>query len=390
MSMSPDIIGTAMADPGSSFALVAALGVTPAPPACSGDNPYARNSGSNSSRDLCGTPATISGVASGVSLVESSPSPSNGFTLVEFEPAIEYRSGGINGFEDHTELTQPDRKYAETTGHMLPLKMSDRAMGWTADFLRQARRTQIDADISSLVEDAVDIYEKRVWTRFFKIQEETGKSLGLGATGISVPFADGGIGSVDFVPPPRFDRVINAFTTSHNHYLSLGGITQANLETAVAHLWEHGVDAPYELIVSLSDLGDWQNTTYVPGFRPKADTLIQYGGLDDIALVDSEIYQGAILTKYGSVRLYANARIPTGYWAVTKSYGSGDARNPLKVRYDEMYGFGVKLIVNQVTLYPFTAAIGQFEFGVGVGADRVAAVLVENDSSGTYDTPTIS
>ncbi len=305
------------------------------------------------------------------------------------EPAIEYRNGGSNGFEDHTEYTQPDRKFAETTGHMLPLKMRDRALGWTADFLRQARRAQIDADIASLIEDAVDVYEKNILTRLFDMSEETGKAIGLGATGVSVPFADGGNGSVSFTPPPRPDRMINAFTSSHNHYLRLNGITQANLETALGHLWEHGVDAPYELIVSLADLGSWQNTTNVTGFRPKADPIVQYGGSDDIALVEAEVYQGAVLTKYGSCRLYANARIPTGYWGLTKSFGSGDVRNPLRVRYDDLYGFGVKLVVDQVTLYPFTAAIGQFEFGVGV-SDRTASVLVENDSSGDYTTPTIS
>lgn len=311
-------------------------------------------------------------------------------TSLTTEAAIEYREGGGNGFEDHTEYTQPDRKLAETTGHMLPLKMVDRAMGWTADFLRQARRSQIDADISSLVEDAVDVYEKRVWTRFFKLEEETGKANGLGASGVSVPFADGGNGNIDFTPTPRPDRMINTFDTTHNHFLRLDGITQANLETAVGHLWEHGHDAPYDLIVSLADLGSWQNTTNVTGFRPKADAIIQYGGLDDIALVESEVYQGAVLTKYGSCRIYANGRIPTGYWSVTKTYGQTDQRNPLKVRYDENYGFGISLVVNQVTLYPFAGAIGQFEFGVGVGADRTAAVFVENDSSGTYTTPTIA
>lgn len=305
------------------------------------------------------------------------------------EPAIEYRNGGSNGYEDHTEYVQPDRKFAETTGHMLPLKIRDRAMDWTVDFLRQARRAQIDADIASLIEDTVDIYEKSILTRFFNLSEETGKALGLGATGVSVPYADGGNGSIAFIPPPRPDRVINAFTAGHKHYLRLNGITQANLETALGHLWEHGVDAPFELIVSLADLGSWQNTTNITGFRPKADPIVQYGGLDDIALVESEVYQGAVLTKYGSCRLYANARIPTGYWGLTKSFGSGDARNPLRVRYDDVYGFGAKLIVNQVALYPFTAAIGQFEFGVGV-SNRVAAVLVENDSSGDYASPTIS
>ena len=306
------------------------------------------------------------------------------------EPAVEYRSGGGNGFEDHTEMTQPDSKIAETTGHMLPLKMSDRGMKWTADYLRQARRAQLDADIASLVEDAVNLYEQRVWTRLFKMEEETGKSNGLGASGVSVPFADGGGGTVAFTPTPRPDRMLNAFATTHDHFLRLNGITQANLETAVGHLWEHGHDGPYELIVSLADLGSWQNTTNITGFKPKINALIQYGGLSDLAVVETEMYQGVVDTKYGTCKLYASGRIPTTKWGVTKSYGSGDQRNPLKVRYDETYGFGIKLVVNNVSLYPFAGAIGQFEFGVGVGEDRTASVLVENDTSGDYATPTIS
>jgi hypothetical protein len=307
------------------------------------------------------------------------------------EPNIEYRSGGTNGFEDETEQTQPDSQHAETTGHMLPLLKKDRGMKWTESYLEEARRASIDAGISAMVEDAVNIYEKSIWTRFFKMEEETGKSKGLGATGYSVPFADGGNGTIAYIPTPRPDRLINPFTTAHNHFLRLDGITQANLEIAVGHLWEHGMDAPYDLIVSLADLGAWQNTTNVTGFKPKADSIVQYGGLDDLALVESEIYQGAVLTKYGSCRLYANARIPSGYWGVTKSFGQNDMRNPLKVRYDDFYGsFGVKLVTSNVSLYPFTGAIAKFRFGVGIGESRVGGVLVKNDVAGDYATPTIS
>lgn len=305
------------------------------------------------------------------------------------DEAVEYRTGGSNGFEDHSEQVQPDRKFAETTGHMLPLLKKDRAMGWTSDFLEDARRVQIDADISSMIEDAADVYEKTVWTRFFKMEEDTGKSKGLGSSGVSVPFADGGNGTIAFTPPPRPDRVINTFNASHDHFLRLNGITQANLETAVAHLWEHGVDGPYELIIALADLGSWQNTTNVTGFKPKIEALIQYGGLDDLAVVETEIYHGAVTTKYGVCKLYGNARIQTGYWGVTKSFGQNDQRNPLRVRYDDLYGLGVRLVVDNLTLYPFSGAIGQFRFGAGVNT-RTSAVLVENDSSGDYASPTIS
>lgn len=336
--------------------------------------------------------SVVRDIEDGLNLVNSGLMDGYIGKLIELttEESVEYRSGGTNGFEDETEQVQPDRQFADTTGHMLPLKGLDRGMGWTEKMLKNVRRRQIDADIATLVEDAIDIFEKRVWQRFFTVTEYSGKAYGLGATGVSVPFADGGAGTIPFIPTPKPSRKINAFTAAHNHFLVLNGINPTNLETAVGHLWEHGYDGPYELIVSLDDLDEWQNTTTFPKFKEKIQALIDYGGLSDVALVDTEMYQGAIVTKYGTCKLYANARIQTGYWAVTRSFGSNDPRNPLKVRYDEATGFGVKLIVNNVTRYPFQGAIGQMEFGAGVGEDRVAAVIVEDSSDGTFTNPTIA
>lgn len=305
------------------------------------------------------------------------------------EPAIEYRDGFSTGFGDHTEYSQPDAQRADTSGHMLPIKKQDRKLGWTKDFLEEARRAKIDADIASVVQDARDAFEKSVLTRLFKYEEETGKRYGLGASGYSVPFVDGGGQTIDFTPLPRPDRMINAFSTSHNHYLRLDGITQVNLETAVGHLWEHGHDGPFDLVIPLADIGSWQNTSNVTGFVERADPLIQYGNNTSLASV-GDVYIGGVKTKYGFCRMYANGRIPTAYWSVIKTYGGGDQRNPLKVRYDELFGFGVKLEVDNVALMPLTGAIATMKFGVGVGMDRTAAVLVENDSSGSYATPTIS
>ena len=305
------------------------------------------------------------------------------------EAAAEYRTGNTNGFEDSTEYVQPDAQRGETTGHMYPLRKSDRKMGWTSDWLEEARRTQIDADIASMLSDARDIFGKRVLTRHFKLEVESGRSYGLGASGVSVGFADGGVpaSTVAFTPPPFLTRA-TAFASSHSHYLRLNGITQANLETAVKHVWEHGHDGPYELLISLTDVGSWSNTTNVTGFVKRGDPLIQYGQDVSLATVDAQ-YVGAVQTTYGTVRIYASARIPTNYWSVFKSYGNLDMRNPLKVRFDPMRGFGVRLISERVELFPLAGAIAKFPFGVGTG-DRTAAVCVENDSSGDYATPTIS
>jgi hypothetical protein len=243
-----------------------------------------------------------------------------------------------------------------------------------------------------MVEDGINEFEKAVWTRFFKYEKDSGKTNGLGSTGISAPWADANNVALTpgYAPPARPDRMINAFSTSHTHYLRLNGITAANLLTAVGHLWEHGYDAPYDLIVSQADLATWQNTTTFPGFVPLVNTLVQYGNAANVTNVDGDIYAGVILTTYGTVRIKANARIPSGYWGVTKAFGNNDPRNPLRVRVKPDFGLVFRLVTRQVTLNPFEAAIGQLEFGVGVGESRVAAVVVEDDSSGTYDTPTIS
>jgi len=306
------------------------------------------------------------------------------------EPAVEYRNGVSTGFEDHTENTQPDGQRGDTSGHMLPLVKKDRALKWTYDFLKEARRAQLDADIASMLQDAQDAWEKAILTRLFKMEEETGKRYGLGTSGYSVPFVDGAAGTIVYTPIPRPARMINTFDTTHDHYLRLNGITQANLETAVGHLWEHGHDGPYELVVSLADLGSWQTVANVTGFKEKADTLIQYGQDTSLARVDTSVYQGAVTTKYGACRLYANGRIPTTFWGVTKSYGANDQRNPLRVRWDEVWGFGVQLISESVSQYPLKGAIGMLVAGAGVGEDRTGAVLVKNHSSGDYVTPTIS
>ncbi len=305
------------------------------------------------------------------------------------EITAEYGQGNRGGWEDHTEYGQADGQVGDTTGHMLPLRFKDYKLGWTADFLREARQMKIDEAIGNMAGSLIDETEKLAIGRLFKMEEESGKRFGLGASGISVPFCDGGNGNVSFIPKPNPDRA-TAFAATHDHYLRLNGINQANLETAVGHLWEHGEDGPYELLIAQTDVTAWTNTTNVTGYKEKANALVQYGQDTTLATVDEQ-YIGAITTKqYGSVQVRASARIPTGYWAVYKSYGQNDPRNPLWARWDEMFGVGPQLVVAQVGIFPLQGAIGQFKLGFGVGQSRTAAVLVENDTTGDYASPTIS
>ena len=75
--------------------------------------------------------------------------------LVSFQdqPDVEYRVGTSNGFEVHTEYGRPDAQRAATEGHMLPLIKYDRALGWTWDYLEDARMPQIQADIADAIKE---------------------------------------------------------------------------------------------------------------------------------------------------------------------------------------------------------------------------------------------
>lgn len=293
----------------------------------------------------------------------------------------EYGVGVSNGFEAHTEYGKPQAKRGATTGHMLPLDSFDRGIGWTADFLRKARRSQVDADIASAIADLKNLWQQKLLTRLFK---ETYTAVGSGR---SMPLADGGTADATFIPLPRPDRG-GVFAYTHDHVVAHNGITQAFLETEVANLWEHGYDPPFELLISYADLAGWVNTANVTGFVPKASGLIRYGITADLATVGAD-YVGVVDTKYGEVRMRATGRIPTTYWALYKSFGALDPRNPLVVRVDPIYqenAFLKTAVVQMVD--PLAEAIVYVEFGVGV-ADRTSAVVAINGAGG-YSDPTIS
>ena len=300
------------------------------------------------------------------------------------EYAIEYRSGVSNGFEDHSEYAMPDMKRAATTGHMLEPITKDRRLGWTWDFLRKARRAQIDADIASAMQDLRDIWQKSALTRLFK-----STYTAVGSSGKSMPVADGVTADSTYVPVNHPERA-SAFAYTHTHLQRLSGITQANLETVVAHLWEHGVDGPFDLLVAQADTGSWSNTTNVTGWIKRADTAIRYGTQTDLANVGNDFIGVIETSAYGAVRVRANARIPTKYYALYKSFGPMDARNVLAVRPSPQFGLGAALLAgDHIREFQLEGAILFLEMWLGV-QDRAGAVLCYNHTSGSYTDPTIS
>jgi len=297
---------------------------------------------------------------------------------------LEYPSGQTVGFERATERALGGGRRASTVGHMLPLTDWDYQFYWTQKFLKQARRSQIDADIDALIQNAEELSYQQTLTRLFKMEEETGNYYGLG-TGTSVPFCDGGAGAIAYTPRKNAARG-KSFLATHDHYLRLNGITQVILDQAVDHLWEHGIDGPYELIIAEADITAWTTVANVTGYVERPDPSVMYGGASENLANVGDMYIGGVKCKNGFCHLYASGRIPTTYWAVTKSYGANDPNNPLAIRGSFTPGVNVSL----VGAYPLQGATPIVEFGVGVGRSREAAVLVRNDTTGDYTTPTIT
>lgn len=308
-----------------------------------------------------------------------------GMMAIEDEIEIEYPVGSTGGVEEATEYGTPTPRRGATTGHMLPCRKWDRAMGWTRMGLEGARRSKIDSDVAAAVRDLKADWQKQTLRRLFKMEGET-----VGSTAnASVPLADGGTVDSNYVPPNSPDG--EEFLYTHDHFLRLDGITQANLLTVVEHLQEHGHEQPFELLVARADLGSWTNKTNVTGYAAPGWQGIQYARDDTRAMLEGiSQYHGYIDTDYGMCRIWATPRIPTGYYGLYKSYGPGDGRNPVRVRIDPIVGWGWRLVPGDWVMAPQLLAVMYAAYGMGIGTDRTNGVCVENDSSGDYATPTIS
>lgn len=246
-------------------------------------------------------------------------------------PDVEYRVGSSNGFEEHTEYGTPDPKRAETEGHMLPLKAYDRKLGWTWDYLQEARLSQVQADIADAIKDARDLVRVRILTRLLKRGDDSGKKNGLGTTGLSPGFATAAANTgVDFVPPSYGG---NAFTSGHEHYVGIAGgaYTNAVFSDVKAELREHGHEPPYDFLASSSD------ETAISGltdFVPVAKSNIRYGSGVDLATLPMDTVAPGVY-PIGVIHdcvVWIVAGMPQYYGVGFKSYGPNSQRNPLRVR----------------------------------------------------------
>lgn len=305
-------------------------------------------------------------------------------------PDLEYRIGSSNGFEVHTEYGRPDPQRAATEGHMLPLVAYDRVLGWTWDYLREARQEQIDADIADAIKDARDKRRVNILTRCLKRGDDSGAANKLGSGGYSPGFATTAAQtSVDFTPV-TFGGT--SFASTHEHYVGIAGgvYTNAVFTDAKSELREHGHEPPYEFLAGPSDETTIRGLT---DFTPVAENLVIYGSTQDrarlnVAADGASWYIGT--ASDFAIRIVQG--MPQYYGVGYKSYGRMSQRNPLRLRV-----FKGASALNVIAMPDPNAGTGQtpiqnlmlyMEFGVGV-ADRTAGTARYTNSATWADgTPT--
>jgi hypothetical protein len=285
-------------------------------------------------------------------------------------PTVEYRVGVSNGMELHTEYALPDPKRAATEGHMLPYLRYDRGLGWTKDYLEDAYREQITADIADAVKDVRDEFRKAVLKRLLQRTDDSGAAKGLGAGGYSPGFATTAASTnVDFTPPSMGGTV---FSSTHEHYVMIAGgaFTTAVFSDAKSELREHGHEPPYDMIIGTAD-----ETTVrgLQGFVPAAQYGVQYASTVSIAQIDTTADSNGnyFIGVIDDFRVRVVRGMPQYYGFAWKSYGPRSQRNPLRVRVKQGNSFMAYAEPHPLAsgAYPLNYMIVKANFGVGV-ADR--------------------
>lgn len=318
------------------------------------------------------------------------------FFLTE-DQMMEYRTGGTpTASPVVTDIDVVDATHETTLGHHIALEVKQEVIGGTERWFADARTVQLTSDIGGKIDNLEKRFETDLLNRCFLTTE-----YAIGTAGYNVPWAYSTTGTVDFVPVPYGGET---FATTHNHFLGVASGSYGfgdMLNQMAEHLQEHGHDGPYFATVARADIGSYRDLADFIRPQDSMISVIDRGGETSgpnyytrAALPSGVI--GGFSSDYGEITLFATARVPTAYAFLTKSYGALSAKNPLAVRVRpaarQGRGFGtyIAAVTGEGTLSPVKAMRIEFEYGLGLGADRTNGVAAYRVANGTWVNPTIS
>lgn len=266
-------------------------------------------------------------------------------------------------------------QYTEGSGWFLPLYENQIALGFTRKALETMTVEAFERELASTVQAIRRFQRAEVLDRLFNNSEFPLDNDGTGAT---PGFIGSGTSTNVYVGPVPPGETLGTY--SHYYRIAAGSL-EASLKTAFDKFqWFH--PGPFDLIASPDILA---SITGMSAYVPAGSPLVRPAAGTAEALVNPEQYLGVL---FGNIRVWqAEHQIDGNNFAIVKTYGPNDSRNPLAWRYSDIWG--PNAWVEDRELYPLANAVVNQNFGIGV-SNRTAAMLVHVDTSGDYDPPAIT
>lgn len=273
----------------------------------------------------------------------------------------------------------------EIPGWMLPLRKWDAAIGWTEDGLRQRRRPSLMRNLDNLLLGFRVRLQKEVIRRLFSDAEVQVEKR---SSSTSPGFAGSGTGLNEYVTPYPDGTALPA---NYTHYQRAASADlAAALDSALALFHRQQIPPPYDFYGPEAMVNAVKALTGDLGFVGVGSAMIRQNPDIAEALVDPTTYIGVIRNEIRVRNPIQDFTDPN--FAVVKTYGALDPRNPLAIRYPDEAGLpdnGQSAYVRSRELYPLSNAEVVSWWGVGV-SNRVGAVLTRIDAAGNYVAPVIS
>lgn len=296
-----------------------------------------------------------------------------------------------------SEFKRADGVRASLIGHMFPIVDFEDAVEWTPLYLRDAIPDQITADLQLITDRWRNRVDKDIWTRALTKTENT-----IGTAGYDVGWAIGTGTNVNFIPP-QYGATIFDSTHTHFKYYDDSSLDYDDMvEGMMAEMRHHGYTGILSLFVAQADVAEYTAFTsaglFVPLQAPQF-TVIAGSTNAPVRIASGELsgIPGDLIgywqsPAYGLAEIRTNARIPTDYAFLTKSFGVNNPRNGLAVRTHPRGGFGL-VVDPQVTMSinpELDYVLFKATHGIGVN-DRLNGVAgyIAN-SAASYVDPTIS
>lgn len=293
----------------------------------------------------------------------------------------EFSRGGRTGrmvAQAKSQYTIARPQLVERIAHMLAINEWEISLGFTEDGLQEITIDDFQAQIDGMVAGFEALHRAEALGRLFSDLEVPVDPTGKTAM-TSPGFAGSGTGN-------------NAFTAMYPDNTALpGGYTHyyrdttANLAATVKAMrdrlrkWH---EPPFDLIGSQSIVD--QLAAISADFVSAGSELIRVGNGVSEAVVDAGTYVG-VFSK--DIRVHRSiVDFTSDHFAVFKTYGAMNPRNPLVWRYDPLRGRAA--YVRSREMFPLANAVAMQKFGVNV-SDRTGATLARIAASGVYAAPTL-